>query len=58
MAESGLSPRIRLSIIGSAIVAMCNAMAPLMQNGPVMYCFSPGIHPAKGSYVFSSVSTA
>ena len=33
-------------------------MAALMQNGPVMYCFSPGIHPAAGSYVFSSyVST-
>jgi len=45
-------------MIGSSIVAMCNAMAPLMQNGPVMYCLSPGIHPAKGSYVFtSSVST-
>jgi branched-chain amino acid transport system substrate-binding protein len=33
-------------------------MAALMQNGPVMYCFSPGIHPTAGSYVFtSSVST-
>ena len=45
-------------MIGSALVALCNAMAPLMQNGPVMYCMSPGIHPAKGSYVFTaSVST-
>ena len=45
-------------LIGSSLVAMCNAMAPLMTNGPVMYCMSPGIHPAKGSYVFtSSVST-
>ncbi len=45
-------------VLGSSIVAMCKAMAPLMQNGPVMYCFSPGIHPEKGSYVFtSSVST-
>jgi branched-chain amino acid transport system substrate-binding protein len=41
-------------ILGSAITAMCNAMAPLMQNGPVMYCLSPGIHPAPGSYVFSA----
>jgi branched-chain amino acid transport system substrate-binding protein len=33
-------------------------MAPLMQNGPTMYCFSPGIHPSAGSFVFtSSVST-
>jgi branched-chain amino acid transport system substrate-binding protein len=45
-------------LIGSSLVAMCNAMAPLMTNGPVMYCMSPGIHPAKDSYVFtSSVST-
>ncbi len=46
-------------ILGSALVGLCNAMAPLMRDGPVMYCFSPGIHPDKGSYVFSSnVSTA
>ena len=45
-------------LIGSSIVAMCNAMAPLMSSGPVMYCLSPGIHPPAGSYVFtSSVST-
>ncbi len=45
-------------MIGSAQVAMCNAMAPLLQNGPVAYCMSPGIHPKDGSYVFtSSVST-
>jgi len=45
-------------IFGSSLVAVCNAMAPLMQDGPAMYCFSPGIHPPKGSYVFtSSVST-
>jgi branched-chain amino acid transport system substrate-binding protein len=44
--------------IGANLVAMCNAMAPLMQSGPVMYCLSPGIHPASGGYVFtSSVST-
>lgn len=45
-------------MIGSSIVAMCNAMAPLMTAGPVQYCMSPGIHPAAGSYTFtSSVST-
>jgi len=41
-------------ILGSALVALCNAMAPLMKEGPVLYCFSPGIHPAGGSFVFSS----
>src|SRR5690348_4461777 len=45
-------------LIGSSIVAMCNAMAPLMRNGPVQYCLSPGIHPQAGSYTFTaSVST-
>jgi len=45
-------------VMGSSLVGICNAMAPLMQDGPAMYCFSPGIHPPAGSYVFtSSVST-
>jgi len=51
----GAKPAI---VLGSSLVAVCNAMAPLMQAGPTQYCFSPGIHPAAGSYVFtSSVST-
>ena len=41
-------------ILGSAIVAMCNAMSPLLANGPVLYCLSPGIHPAAGTGVFTS----
>jgi branched-chain amino acid transport system substrate-binding protein len=45
-------------ILGSGLVGMCNAMAPLMKKGPVMYCFSPGIHPPAGGFVFTaSVST-
>jgi branched-chain amino acid transport system substrate-binding protein len=41
-------------ILGSALVALCNAMTPLMKDGPVLYCLSPGIYPANGSYAFSS----
>jgi branched-chain amino acid transport system substrate-binding protein len=41
-------------VLGSTLVADCNAMAPLAAHGPVEYCFSPGIHPAAGSYVFTS----
>lgn len=42
-------------ILGSDIVAMCNAMAAVVKaSGPVQYCFSPGIHPVKGSYTFTS----
>ncbi|HCP61705.1 MAG TPA: hypothetical protein DIU14_04435, partial [Actinobacteria bacterium] len=45
-------------ILGPSLVASCNAAAPIVANGPVLYCFSPGIHPAKDSYSFtSSVST-
>ncbi|HUB97699.1 MAG TPA: ABC transporter substrate-binding protein [Stellaceae bacterium] len=45
--------------LGSSLVASCRAVAPLVeQGGPVAYCFSPGIHPDKGSWSFtSSVST-
>lgn len=42
-------------ILGSDISAMCNAMAPLLTNGPFDYCFSPGIQPKPGSYMFSSL---
>jgi branched-chain amino acid transport system substrate-binding protein len=46
------------AILGSALVAMCNAMAPLLANGPVLYCFSPGIHPPAGASAFTAfVST-
>ncbi len=45
-------------MLGTSAVAACSAMAPLLANGPVDYCFSPGIHPPDGSYVFSaSIST-
>jgi branched-chain amino acid transport system substrate-binding protein len=41
-------------VLGSALVALCNAMSPLLRSGPVQYCFSPGIAPAPGGYIFSS----
>jgi branched-chain amino acid transport system substrate-binding protein len=45
-------------MLGSSLVASCRAISPLMENAAVNYCFSPGIHPEKGSYTFtSSVST-
>jgi branched-chain amino acid transport system substrate-binding protein len=44
-------------VLGSTLVADCNAIAPLAANGPVEYCFSPGIHPPAGSYVFTSSSS-
>ena len=41
-------------MLGSSIVAMCNAMAPLLKEGPFDYCLSPGAHPAAGSYQYST----
>ncbi|HZS65117.1 MAG TPA: ABC transporter substrate-binding protein [Xanthobacteraceae bacterium] len=41
-------------MIGSSIVAMCNAIAPLLKEGPFDYCLSPGVHPAAGSFQFST----
>ena len=45
-------------ILGPSLVAACNAVAPIVAKGPVVYCFSPGIHPDAGSYMFTgSAST-
>jgi branched-chain amino acid transport system substrate-binding protein len=45
-------------VLGSSLLAICRAIAPLMEDVAVNYCFSPGIHPQPGSYTFtSSVST-
>jgi branched-chain amino acid transport system substrate-binding protein len=41
-------------VLGSSLVAMCRAIAPLMKDGPVQYCLSPGFHPAPGGFAFSS----
>jgi branched-chain amino acid transport system substrate-binding protein len=45
-------------VLGSSLSAMCQAIAPVYESGPVNWCLSPAIFPPKGSYVFStSVST-
>ena len=45
-------------IMGSSLVGMCLAMAPLMKEGPVHYCLSPAIHPSLGGYTFSASSSS
>ncbi len=43
------------AIVGSAVVASCSAMDPLIEKaGPLQYCLSPVIQPAAGSYMFSA----
>jgi branched-chain amino acid transport system substrate-binding protein len=41
-------------ILGPETTAPCGAVMPLVTSGPVIYCFTPGVHPKAGSYVFSS----
>ena len=41
-------------VLGSGLVAMCNAMAPLVRNGPFLYCLSPAAQPPAGSFMFST----
>jgi len=43
----------RPAFMGAALVAQCNALAPLTKDGPLLYCLTPGVHPPEGSYVFS-----
>ena len=44
-------------VLGPSIAASCAAVAPLFVNGPVNYCFSPGLVPPRGGYVFASSAT-
>ena len=51
---NGILPEKPAVMLGSSIVAMCNAMAPLLKQGPFDYCLSPGAHPAAGSFQYST----
>lgn len=51
---NGILPEKPAVMLGSSIVAMCNATAPLLKDGPFDYCLSPGVHPAPGSYQYST----
>jgi branched-chain amino acid transport system substrate-binding protein len=51
---NGLIAKKVAAVIGSSTVAVCGAMVPLAKDGPTVYCLSPGLHPAAGSYGFST----
>ncbi len=40
---------------GSTLTALCNAQIPAIKDGPTMWCYSPSIHPAPGSNLFSAM---
>jgi branched-chain amino acid transport system substrate-binding protein len=42
-------------IIGGELTSLCNAPAGLLKaDGPVLWCYSPGVHPPAGSWIFST----
>ena len=41
-------------ILGPTLQAICNAISPLLADGPLMYCFSNSFRPPKDGYSFSS----
>jgi branched-chain amino acid transport system substrate-binding protein len=41
-------------ILGPSGAGPCGAIAPLVQNGPLVYCLSPNFNPARNSFVFAS----
>ena len=52
---NGLSSAHVPVILGPAFTPVCAAVAPIVRdNGPVTYCYSPGIHPVAGAYMFSA----
>jgi branched-chain amino acid transport system substrate-binding protein len=52
---SQILPKKPAVIIGGELAAMCNAGTGLIkEEGPVYYCFSSGVHPAPGSWIYSA----
>lgn len=45
-------------ILGPIVTATCNAVEPLLTNGPVDFCLSPSINPVRGSYLFASSTSS
>ena len=42
-------------IIGGMLASLCNAPAGLLKaDGPVLWCYSPAVHPPAGSWIFST----
>ena len=45
-------------ILGPTLTGSCNAVSPILQReGPVAYCLTPGVNPAKGGYVFTTLTS-
>jgi branched-chain amino acid transport system substrate-binding protein len=45
-------------VIDGGPLALCLAAAPLMKNGPVMWCLSPSLRPDPGSYGYAVMASS
>jgi branched-chain amino acid transport system substrate-binding protein len=50
---NGLISQHVAAVFGPTFTAECSALMPMIANGPVVSCFSPGVHPPAGSFMFS-----
>ena len=54
---NALAAKKTAAIFGPTTSGVCSAAYPIVKdNGPVIYCYAPGIHPAPGSYAFSATT--
>lgn len=45
-------------IMGPTVSATCNAVAPLVAAGPLVYCLSAAVHPTPGSFMFAATASS
>jgi branched-chain amino acid transport system substrate-binding protein len=51
---NGIIAKKAALMVGSTLVSICSAQAPLVKDGPLLYCFSPAVHPPAGSFMFTA----
>lgn len=50
---NGLISSNTQAVFGPTFTAECSALIPLIEKGPVEYCYAPGVHPKPGTFMFS-----
>jgi branched-chain amino acid transport system substrate-binding protein len=51
---NGLVAKNANVVLGAPLTAECNAMVPMVKDGPLLYCLTPAVYAPAGSYVFSA----
>lgn len=50
---NGILTKKPVAVLGPSLAGGCNAVLPLAQRGPVVYCLSTSFNPPNGGYAFS-----